>query len=68
MPRKPRVQYPGAIYHVVSRGDRREDIFLSDVDRHDFLRTLAEACLKTGFTRAALSTGGRAKSNFLSVS
>ncbi len=31
MPRKLRVQYPGAIYHVMSRGDRREDIFLDDV-------------------------------------
>jgi REP element-mobilizing transposase RayT len=49
MPRKPRVQYPGAIYHVVSRGDRREAIFVNDVDRHDFLRTLAQACLKTGW-------------------
>jgi len=49
MPRKIRVQYPGAIYHVMSRGDRRENIFLDDVDRHDFIRTLAEACQKTGF-------------------
>ncbi len=44
-----RVQYPGAIYHVMSRGDRREDIFLDDVDRQDFIKTLAEACQKTGF-------------------
>jgi putative transposase len=43
------VQYPGAIYHVMSRGDRREDIFLDDVDRQDFLKTLAEACQKTGW-------------------
>ena len=43
MPRKPRVQYPGAIYHVVSRGDRREAIFVNDVDRHDFLRTPVSA-------------------------
>ena len=28
MPRKIRVEYPGAIYHVMSRGDRREDILL----------------------------------------
>ena len=49
MPRKLRVQFPGAIYHVMSRGDRREDIFLDDVDRHDFLKTLAEACQKTGW-------------------
>jgi len=47
MPRKLRVQYPGALYHVMSRGDRREDIFLDDVDRQDFLKTLAEACQKT---------------------
>lgn len=33
----------------MSRGDRREDIFLDDVDRQDFLKTLAEACQKTGF-------------------
>ncbi len=33
MPRKLRVEYPGAMYHVMSRGDRREDIFLDDVDR-----------------------------------
>ena len=41
VPRTPRIQYPGAIYHVMSRGDRREDIYLDDVDRHDFLKTLA---------------------------
>jgi REP element-mobilizing transposase RayT len=44
-----RVEYSGAIYHVLSRGDRREDIFLDDVDRQDFLKTLAEACQKTNF-------------------
>jgi REP element-mobilizing transposase RayT len=32
----------------MSRGDRREAIFLDDVDRQDFLKTLAEACQKTG--------------------
>jgi len=49
MPRQMRVEYAGAIYHVMSRGDRREDIFLNDVDRQDFLKTLAETCQKTGF-------------------
>ena len=33
MPRKMRVQYPGAMYHVMSRGDQRDDIFLNEVDR-----------------------------------
>lgn len=49
MPRKLRIEYPGAIYHVMSRADGKGDIFLDDVDRHDFLKTLAEACVKTGF-------------------
>lgn len=49
MPRKLRVQYPGAIYHLMNRGDRRDDIFEDDDDRHRFLKTLAEACEKTGW-------------------
>jgi REP element-mobilizing transposase RayT len=49
MPRQLRVEFPGAIYHVMSRDDRREDIFRDDVGRQDFLRTLAETCQKTGF-------------------
>ena len=47
MPRKLRLEFPGAMYHLMSRGDQREDIFLCDVDRYDFLKTLAEACRKT---------------------
>lgn len=47
MARKPRTQYHGAIYHIMSRGDRKEDIYLEDKDRETFLRTLAEACGKT---------------------
>ena len=49
MPRQLRIEYAGAIYHVLSRGDRQKAIFLDDVDRHDFLKTLAETCQKTGF-------------------
>jgi len=37
------------MYHVMSQGDRREKIFLNDVDREDFVRTLAEACENTGW-------------------
>lgn len=33
----------------MSRGDQRDDIFLSDIDRHDFIKTLAEACQKTNW-------------------
>jgi putative transposase len=49
MGRRLRVQYPGAIYHVMNRGDRREEIFQDDTDRDCFLRTLGQACEKTGW-------------------
>ena len=47
MARKLRIQYEGAIYHVMSRGDHREDIFLDHHDRELFLKTLGETCAKT---------------------
>ena len=47
MARKLRVEYPGAIYHVMNRGDRREPIFLANADRQRFVQTLAKACAKT---------------------
>ena len=43
MSRKLRLEFPGAMYQVTSRGFRHEDIFLFDVYRYDFLKTLAEA-------------------------
>ena len=49
MPRALRIEYPGAVYHVMCRGDRREAIFLTDVDRTSFLETLGQACEKTGW-------------------
>lgn len=52
--RKLRVEYPGAVYHVMNRGDRREPIFRDDADRQEFLRTLGEACGKTGWRIQAL--------------
>jgi hypothetical protein len=47
--RKLRVQYPGAIYQLMNRGDRREPIFKDDHDRLRFMETLGEACHKTGW-------------------
>ena len=40
MPRPPRVQFPGAFYHVMSRGNAKQNIFLSRDDRLDFLHAL----------------------------
>jgi putative transposase len=42
MPRSLRLQFPGAYYHVMARGNRRENIFIDDDDRRFFLRTLGK--------------------------
>ncbi len=47
MPRKLRIQYPGAMYHVMNRGDQREAIFEDEEDRQKFLWALGEVCQKT---------------------
>jgi hypothetical protein len=41
--RKLRVQYAGAIYHVMNRSDHREPIFRSTKDRELFVETLGQA-------------------------
>ncbi|MCR4314360.1 MAG: transposase [Candidatus Uhrbacteria bacterium] len=41
MSRPLRIQYPGALYHVTDRGNRKGDIFLDDRDRNVFLEKLA---------------------------
>ena len=49
MPRSIRIEYPGAFYHVMARGNRREAIFHDEADRRFFLQTLGEACKMTGW-------------------
>ena len=49
MPRQPRIEYAGGVYHVMARGDRGEPIYRDDADRETFLATLADACEKTGW-------------------
>jgi REP element-mobilizing transposase RayT len=41
MARPLRIEYPGALYHVTARGDRREPIYAGDRDRQEFLELLA---------------------------
>lgn len=49
MARKPRVEYEGAVYHVMCRGNRQEAIFKGDRDCEMFLDTLGEACSRCGW-------------------
>lgn len=58
MPRKPRIEFAGAIYHVLSRGNRQDAIFLDDRDCEMFLDTLGEACGRTGWKVHAFALMG----------
>jgi len=40
MPRKPRIEFPGALYHVIARGNNRQKIFLGEKDYSRFLARL----------------------------
>ncbi len=46
MARPLRLEFPGALYHVTSRGDGREDIYLSDDDRNAWLAVLGQVCVR----------------------
>ena len=49
MGRAPRIEYAGALYHVMSRGNRQEAIFLDDRDQECFLDSVGEVCSRTGW-------------------
>ena len=57
MARKLRVQYEGAIYRVMNRGDHREDIFCNDEGLKLFLQTLPETSASLSRPRAVASPG-----------
>jgi hypothetical protein len=49
MARPLRIEFPGGLYHVTSRGDRREEIYLDDADRVNWLTLARSANGLTGF-------------------
>ena len=49
MARKPRIEYAGAVYHVMARGNRRQNVFEKEEDFRAFLRCLGEACERAGW-------------------
>jgi hypothetical protein len=46
MSRPLRIEFPGAVFHITSRGDRREPIYRDDADRVTQLAVLDEATLR----------------------
>jgi putative transposase len=49
MPRQKRLNIPGSIYHVISRGIERRKVFLNDKDRENFLLRFAVSLEKSEF-------------------
>jgi putative transposase len=49
MARQIRIEYEGAFYHVMARGNRREKIYRDEEDRGFFMKTLDEVCKMTGW-------------------
>ncbi len=47
MPRKSRIDAPGALHHIIIRGIERKKIFRSDYDRSNFVGRLAELIPET---------------------
>ena len=43
------MEFPGAVYHVLDRGDRQEVILRDERDREQFLATLGQVCGRTGW-------------------
>ena len=49
MARQVRVEYEGALCHVMARGNQGQSIVVDDLDRLVWVETLAEGCEKTGW-------------------
>jgi putative transposase len=53
MARPLRIEYPGAVYHVTSRGNERKAIFRTDADREAFLTFVGRAVKRFGWSLTA---------------
>ena len=49
MPRKPRIEYAGAVYHVLNRGNYRQDLFTVSGSTAAFERVLIDSCARFGW-------------------
>lgn len=47
MARPLRIEFAGALYHVTSRGDGQEDIYLDDTDREIYLHKSVRSNINT---------------------
>ena len=54
MARPPRLEFPGAVYHVLARGNEQRATFRDDVDRERYLERLARYRTCTDNAKAGL--------------
>jgi hypothetical protein len=54
MARRPRIEYPGALYHVITRGNHRQKIFYDDHDRRKYLEVAAQLSKAANCNRVRL--------------
>ena len=47
MPRQSRIDAPGALHHIIARGNERRKIFMDTIDRDSFLERLGEILIET---------------------
>lgn len=59
MARPLRLEYAGALYHVLARGNRREPIYLDATDFSEFLALLAEVCERFNESVTSFRAGTR---------
>jgi REP element-mobilizing transposase RayT len=50
MARPLRLEFAGAVYHVTSRGEGREDIYAGDADRQAWLDIFGAVCARFNWT------------------
>jgi len=58
MPRKPRIEALGGLYHVINRGNYRSAVFSTEGARKSFMLALDEACVKFGWELSAYCVMG----------
>jgi putative transposase len=49
MARKPRIEYEGALYHVIARGNQRQKIFKDESDYNRYHEILSEYKMQHGY-------------------
>ncbi len=49
MARKPRIEFEGALYHVITRGNQKQQVFLDTEDHDRYLKILGNYKVRYGF-------------------